>query len=107
MESGTVEKFRLRYETGAVDIRPCVSLVFGKLLELASPFIKAYQSDLYHDAIWLHDNLAGESFVFYWSCNESGTTIGHTGLAMRAQAYRLAVRCEDGATSLEVETLSS
>lgn len=49
--------------------------VFGKMVELSLDRVKHYQSDLYHDAMWIDKNLSG-SMQFDWIARECGTWIG-------------------------------
>ena len=49
--------------------------VFAILVELACPVIKSYWSDLYHDAIWVCDQVKGPA-EFIYGVRETGTTIG-------------------------------
>lgn len=48
--------------------------IFREMLKLATPTVKHYQSDLYHDAIWLRDEIHGPQ-VFFWSFDDTGTAI--------------------------------
>lgn len=50
-------------------------LLFGHMVKISQPFIAAYHSDLYHDAMWLNRHVAGEA-SFYWMPRECGTNIG-------------------------------
>lgn len=49
--------------------------VFGHLVELSRDRVKFYQSDLFHDAIWLKEEMTGP-MSFEWIARESGTHIG-------------------------------
>lgn len=49
--------------------------VFGKLVELTRDKVVHYESDLYHDATWIAENLNGP-MQFDWIARESGTFIG-------------------------------
>lgn len=51
------------------------STVFGRMLDIAQDTLKAYRSDLFHDAIWLQANLTGP-MSFDWIVRDSGTHIG-------------------------------
>ena len=51
------------------------ALTFGVMVELSDGVIQHYQSDLYHDAKWLEQNLVGP-MSFEWVARESGTFIG-------------------------------
>ena len=48
--------------------------LFGVLVGLARDTVKHYQSDLYHDAIWLH-GVAMRPMVFFYGVRESGTDL--------------------------------
>ena len=55
--------------------------IFGELVGMAAPDIKAYRGDLYHDARWIAEHVpdripARTAFVFYFGWRESGTSIG-------------------------------
>lgn len=60
------------YEDVASSILP---RMFGELLQRAEGVVVEYQSDLYHDAQWLRDNLA-ETREFDFVVRHSGTSIG-------------------------------
>lgn len=49
--------------------------VFGHMVELAHNRVKFYLSDLFHDAIWLKEEMTGP-MSFEWITRESGTHIG-------------------------------
>jgi hypothetical protein len=72
----------------SVDVSHATCLVFGRLVRLAAPVIRRYESDLFHDALWLREHLAGTEFTFFWSVGESGTHIG-TDEALAHQAARI------------------
>lgn len=74
-------------DTRSTDVSHAAHLVFGRLVRLAAPVIRRYESDLYHDATWLRTHLAGTAFTFFWSVGESGTHIG-TDEALAYQAAR-------------------
>jgi hypothetical protein len=75
------------------------AMVFGKMVELAKDRIKFYQSDLYHDAIWLLNTLTGP-LQFDWIARESGTFIGDVTLHVKddewakSARYRFDIRLE-------------
>lgn len=50
--------------------------IFGVLVRLATDRVEAYQSDLYHDAIWLKANVSGPTLFFY-GVRDTGTNIAH------------------------------
>lgn len=97
-----MQPIRLMYDNAQATVDPARSLVFGHLVKLAAPVVKHYQSDLYHDAIWLSRYMEGATFSFYWSCDESGTAIGTQPAPLREHAYRLTVSNEQGAISLVI-----
>ena len=49
--------------------------VFGILADIAWPVVNNYRSDLYHDAMWLNENLSVPD-CFYFAVDKSGTSIG-------------------------------
>jgi hypothetical protein len=74
------------------------------MVELAQPTIRAYHGDLYHDALWLNENANGDSYVFYWSFDETGTAIGtHEKDAHREHKYRLTITLVNGVSRLKIE----
>lgn len=97
----TVDK-RLLYDTSATDVRPALSAVFGELVKLATPVLGSYHSDLYHDALWLDQHATGPVFVFYWSVDRSGTTIGTQPTGLREHAYRMTIENDGGKITLSV-----
>lgn len=76
---------------------------FGELVKLAIPHIKHYHSDLFHDAVWLENNMSGESFAFYWSVSDTGTSIGTEPIGLREHAYRVTVSCIDGIVRMSAD----
>jgi len=48
------------------------AVTFGELAKLAIPAMKAYQSDLFHDAKWIADYVNGP-MRFFWGFDEAGT----------------------------------
>lgn len=73
----------------STDVAHAVRLVFGRLVRLAIPVLTAYESDLFRDAMWLVENMAGASFTFFWSVGESGTAIGMDERAVTQAAVTL------------------
>lgn len=53
------------------------ALIFGEMFRLAEGHIEAYRGDLYHDAIWLTENVNGPT-SFEWVVRESGTHCEHS-----------------------------
>lgn len=51
------------------------AVLFGTMVDLARDRIKHYRSDLYHDALWISENITGPR-QFDWVVRESGTFIG-------------------------------
>lgn len=98
-----MEPIRLMSDNTATDVWPARALLFGELVKLAAPAIKHYQSDLYHDAMWLSRYLKGASFAFFWSVDESGTTIGTEPIGLREHAYRVTVTNTRGVISMSYE----
>lgn len=103
------EIHRLQYVTGGTTPIENASLIFGHMVRLALPVMQGYYSDLYHDGMWLRESLEsvkGNNYTFYWSVDQSGTTIGHTAIAMRENKFRLTVVCGDsGKSTLEITEL--
>lgn len=68
---------KLLYNSGGAFTSP--ALVFEHLVRLAQPIMRAYRSDLFHDAIWLNEyvnNIAPEDTkTFYWYLGDSHTHI--------------------------------
>jgi hypothetical protein len=69
------------WEQGAKHAVP--QLVFGELVKLAAPRLERFQSDLYHDAMWLHRELPlrfsgdhEDAVVFHYAVSDYGTSIG-------------------------------
>lgn len=87
------------YETGLLEINDGLrARVFGELVRIAGTVMEAYQSDLWHDAAWIRENVTGPESTFYWSVNASGTSIGvEPGVGwVRERRYRVTVRVVDG-----------
>lgn len=59
---------------------------FAKMVELAKDKIQYYISDLYHDALWLNQELNGPG-EFEWVVRESGTWIGETAKIIKEDTY--------------------
>lgn len=54
--------------------RPVLALLFGEMVRRATPIMREYQSDLYHDALWMEQHLTpGKSFD--WLIRPSGTNL--------------------------------
>ncbi len=88
---------RLLYISHATDVRPALSLMFGELVKLAAPVLTHFHGDLYHDALWLHQHVTGDTFTFYWSVRATGTTIGtEAPTSQCTHAYRFTMTCRDG-----------
>lgn len=104
-----MEQHRLSYVTGATDVAGCVQLVFGHLVRLAAPIMKAYWCDLYTDALWLQGFVRGESVTFYWSLDESGTSIGTDQplATTREHKYRFTVTIVGGKSTLEIWNITA
>lgn len=58
---------------------PVKALLFGHMVKLATPVVKFYPSDLYHDVHWLDENVTGPT-VFWFMVRESGTNIGESAI---------------------------
>jgi len=51
------------------------AILFGHMVRRATPVMAWFQSDLYHDANWLTENVTGP-ITFDWAVYESGTSVG-------------------------------
>ncbi len=73
------------------------ALTFAKMMDLGRDRIKFYQSDLYHDALWLNEYVNGPT-EFEWVARESGTHIGETAKIVKdddwadSARYRFEIR---------------
>jgi hypothetical protein len=76
---------------------PVRAAIFGRLVQLAAPTLAAYESDLYHDALWINEHVTGRLSVFFFSYNEGGTTIGTDGglNSHRANRFRVVAHIDD------------
>lgn len=55
--------------------------IFGHLVVLATPVVKEYHSDLFHDALWIKETVTGPtSFLFL--VRHSGTHLGRSAALM-------------------------
>src|SRR4051794_40653644 len=81
-------------------------LVFMHLAKLSQPHLTEYQSDWYHDALWLSENMKGQAVEFYYSFNNSGTSIGVDPVVVQARAYsyRLVAFIKGGSAYLNIES---
>lgn len=76
------------------------SSIFSKMIELARDRVKFYVGDLYHDALWLSEEVNGAT-TFEWVPRESGTHIGDTAKIVKdddwadSARYRFEIREED------------
>lgn len=55
---------------------PTRTNALGEMVKLASPVLGEYHSDLYRDALWIHENLQPDSVLFY-AVRPSGTHLYH------------------------------
>lgn len=74
--------------------------IFGHMVQLATPVVKEFHGDLFHDAEWLRKNIDGPcSFEFL--VRTSGTNVGESARIMvnigapGAILYRLTVAMEE------------
>ena len=51
------------------------ALLFGALVGLTKGVVEFYDSDLYHDAVWIGEYVNGP-IDFYFGCDQTGTAIG-------------------------------
>ncbi len=71
----TTESIKIRHATE--------STLFGELVKLATPRLKAYYSDLYYDVLWIQKNWNDiKDNGFYFSVRDSGTNIGQDRFAV-------------------------
>lgn len=89
--------------------RPIRALLFGEMVRRATPLMHQFQSDLFHDAVWLEDRLLGEQ-SFDWLVRPSGTNLSdepdpaknmaHIGVGIgpgdTAVFYRVRLWCDKG-----------
>lgn len=76
MEYGNAHTMHLASGWGK-DLSKYAQLVFGELAKLAIPVLRYYHGDLYHDALWVSNHIAGmEPLTFYYGVRETGTNIG-------------------------------
>lgn len=87
--------------------------IFGYLVQLATPVVKEYHGDLFHDAMWLRENLTGPG-AFLYCVRHSGTHIGPNahlmieGLAYDAVLYNIEVFVERGGEwSLRIDLIKA
>jgi hypothetical protein len=80
--------------------------VFGHLARMSSSVITHYHSDLYWDAMWLHDRLPGKTeYTFFWQVHDQGTYIGedvHYVAFTTNRAYRFDIKLVDGKATLDI-----
>lgn len=110
MVEQSTKSLRLGYTSHKVDLDDSdCARVFGELLRLAEGNVKAYTSDLYHDAMWLRENVAGKPGTsFYYGVRESGTSLAWSVFTVRASCpavWRVTVRVIDGSTILDIDAL--
>lgn len=53
------------------------AILFGELVSLAAPIQEHYQSDLYHDALWVNEFVTGPC-TFWFSVGPWGTSIDNS-----------------------------
>lgn len=85
--------------------------IFGTLIKLAEGRVEHYRGDLFHDALWLSENITG-AMSFDWVARESGTFIGEVCLHVKddewanTARYRFSLRVE-GNSKWVLETRQS
>ncbi len=83
------------YDSDVMDQR-----IFGHLVRLAAPVVKEYHGDLFHDALWVRDNINGPT-EFLFCVRHSGTNLGPNaqlmfdGLSHDAVLYRLSLSVDE------------
>jgi len=65
--------------------------LFGELVKRATPVVKEYESDLFHDANWLTQHVNGPC-TFDWLVRDSGTNISLTDAPSGANAAVIGVQ---------------
>lgn len=80
---------------------PIKSLLFGHMVKLATRVVHQYQSDLFHDAMWLNEQTGPVEFE--WLIRPSGTNLNETariavkiGAGETAQFWRVRLFDKDG-----------
>lgn len=74
--------------------------MFGHMVVLATPVVREYHGDLYHDATWLRENVTGP-LEFSYMVRTSGTNLGASADSMLsigapgAVFYTLRLHSED------------
>lgn len=101
---------RLGYESYKVELSESdCARAFGELLQLAEGTVKHFTSDLYHDAMWLHENLPGKHGTeFYYGVRESGTSIGWSRFVAQELSdvsWHVSIRVIDGSTMMDIVPL--
>ncbi len=89
------------------DLDQVPALVFGHLADLCAPVLQAFRSDLYHDAVWLQQNLTGQAVSFFFAYTDSSTFIGvDERLArLRQHVFKVTAFIVDGSAYLHLEQL--
>ncbi|HSU36299.1 MAG TPA: hypothetical protein VLJ88_11635 [Propionibacteriaceae bacterium] len=80
---GVIETVRLSDGdfTNENEARSIRALLFAAMLERAEPVVKHYRSDLFHDALWIHNHVNGE-MTWHWLVRECGTNLNETADTM-------------------------
>lgn len=107
----TTEKVRLYgwIDDFAEGARPIRAILFGEMVRRATPIMEHFQSDLFHDAIWINENVNGVT-AFDWLIRPSGTNLSANpdptlndarigvkiGAGEGAAFYRIELISEDG-----------
>lgn len=76
---------------------PIRALLFGQMVKRTIPVTQEYLSDLYHDALWLAENVHGE-IEFEFLARPSGTNIGMPDSPMNSA--RIGVQIGPGETAV-------
>jgi hypothetical protein len=78
------------------------ALLFGEMVKRAKPVVKEYPSDLYHDAVWITENVNGPT-EFWWMVRHSGTNVAEYAVTQESiesggsrVLYHVALTDEDG-----------
>jgi hypothetical protein len=66
--------------------------IFEHMVRLAQPLMESYQSDLWHDAMWLAKHasqvMPGQAVHFHWYVSPSHTHLGNEALMNPYKAHR-------------------
>lgn len=97
--------------------RTAQAVIFDRLLDLALPVVTYYKTDLFHDAVYIHNVIAKhsdltseEGVTFYYGLRETGTDIGVDGELIRRYnkyTYKIRVYNKSDCWFMEVEEVQN